>query len=275
MSNTTGIPAELAVEKVLEDLKGFRAFLAGSAAAAIAHDKPMAYTDVDVFTPNQGVYYTAIQRLKDSGYSVANDRFELMWDRQMNIGFNKWHTNSMKLIDDLTGTEVNVIYKLVDGHETTSLSQVIESFDFGLLGMGFDLHTSNFHDMRSYLFPGFTQLASQTGWGIPLPLLEYRHRQLSRGLMSQHIMLRTPGRYARYAGEYGYDLSLVKPVLIDGYIQYSSYKLDRTKPEDRALGEIAKALAIHLEDDAFDELQKFEQELPKADGLDQVLASLE
>lgn len=275
MSNTTGIPAELAVEKVLEDLKGFRAFLTGSAAAAVAHDKPLAYTDIDVFTPNQGVYYTAIQRLKDVGYTVANERFELMWDRQMNIGFNRWHTNSMKLLDDLTGTEVNIIYKLVDGHETTTLAQVIESFDFGLLGMGYNLKSGNYHDMRSYLFPGFAKLGQDTGWGIPLPLLEYRQGQLSKGLMSQHIMLRTPGRYTRYADEYGYDLSLVKPVLVDGYLKYHEYKSNRSKPEDQALGQIALALSQHMEFDEFNELRKFEADLPKADGLDQVLASLE
>lgn len=54
MSNNTGVPADLAVEKVLADLKGFRAFLTGSSAAAIAHDKPMAYTDIDVFAPQPG-----------------------------------------------------------------------------------------------------------------------------------------------------------------------------------------------------------------------------
>ena len=275
MSNTTGVPADLAVEKVLADLKGFRAFLTGSSAAAIAHDKPMAYTDIDVFAPNQGVYYTAIQRLKDLGYQVANERFELMWDRQMDIGFNRWHTNSMKLNDPTTGTEVNIIYKLVDGHETTSLSQVIESFDFGLLAMGFNLKTGNYHDMRSYLFPGFAPLAQAQGWGIPLPMLEYRHDKLAQGLMSQHIMLRTPGRYARYADEYGYDLSLVKPVLVDGYLKYHEYKSNRTKPEDQALGKIALALSQHMQFDEFDELRTFEADLPKADGLDQVLASLE
>lgn len=83
----------------------------------------------------------------------------------MDIGFNRWHTNSMKLSDPTTGTEVNIIYKLVDGHETTSLSQVIESFDFGLLAMGFNLKTGNYHDMRSYLFPGFAVEQAQ-GWGF-------------------------------------------------------------------------------------------------------------
>ena len=99
--------------------------------------------------------------------------------------------------------------------------------------------------------------------------------KLAQGLMSQHIILRTPGRYARYADEYGYDLSLVKPVLVDGYLKYHEYKSNRSKPEDQALGKIALALSQHMEFDEFDELRTFEADLPKADGLDQVLASLE
>ena len=86
---------------------------------------------------------------------------------------------------------------------------------------------------------------------------------------------RTPGRYTRYADEYGYDLSLVKPVLVDGYLAYAEYKSNRSKPEDQALGKIAQALSQHMQFDEFDELRTFEADLPKADGLDQVLASLE
>lgn len=267
--NNTGIEAADAIDKVLIDTKGLQLFLAGSSAAAVAYDKPHAYTDIDLFVPNEGMYFVGIERLLNRGYHIESDRFEKMWRRHMEYGFNAWHTNSMKLIDDSMGTEVNVIYKRVDGHETTRLSQVLESFDFGLLGVGYETETGTIADMRSYFFgPGADD-------GRPLPMLPYRQSTVGLGYMSQHLMLRTPGRYARYAMSYGYDLSLVKPTLVSGYLGYASYKLNRSKPDDILLGQIAQSLAKHIEDNDYAELAKFERDLPVADGLDQIMASLE
>lgn len=267
--STPPIPAFDAVNQVLVDTAGLPAFLAGSAAAAIEYDKPFAYHDVDVFVPNPGMYFAVVQRLLDNGYEIESDRFVKMWRRHMNYGFNRWHTNSMKLKHTLSDIEVNVIYKLVDGHETTRLSQVLESFDFGLLGVGYETETGRRHDMRTYFFgPGADD-------GRALPLLPYRKEGISQGFMSQHIMLRTPGRYARYAHTYGYDLHLVKPTLVDGLSAYAEYKSNRSKPEDLVLGDIARRLAKHIEDDQFTELLEFEKALPTADGVDQILESLE
>lgn len=265
--NTTGIPAKDAVEKVLKDVTGLPAFLAGSSVAAAVTGKDHAYTDVDLFVPKEGAYFAMVQHLLNNGYMIGSDRFERMWLRHLTMGFNAWHTNSMKLLDQLTGLEVNVIYKRVDGHETTQLSQVIESFDFGVLGVGYETQTSTFRDMRSYLFPDAKDLEV-------LPMMRYREDTVGKGYMSQHIMMRTPGRYARYA-EYGYDMSLIKPSLVNGLNVFALYKLDRTKPEDQVLGNIAMALAKHVEHDMFDELKEFERDLPKADGLDDIMASLE
>lgn len=264
-----GVPASDAVAKVLADTKGLPAFLAGSAPAAIIYDKPDAYTDVDLFVPNQGMYFVLVQHLLNSGYQLESDRFAKMWRRHQLFGFNAWHTNSMKLIDGLTGSEVNVIYKRVDGHETTRLSQVLESFDFGLLGVGYETETGKQSDMRTFFFgPGADD-------GRPLPMLPYRQETVGKGYMSQHIMLRTPGRYTRYAHTYGYDLSLIKPVLIEGFLAYADYKSNRTKQEDITLGQIAKALAWHIDHDEFDEMAEFEKNLPTADGLDDIMANLE
>lgn len=268
MSNLI-VPARDAIDQVLADTKGLLAFLAGSAAAAVVYDKPHAYSDVDLFVPNPGSYFTVTQRLIDVGYVVESDRFDKMWRRHQRYGFNHWHTNSMKLLDPRKQIEVNVIYKRVDGHETTRLSQVLESFDYGLLGVGYETETGRFHDMRTYFFgPGADD-------GRALPMLPYRQEGISAGFMSQHIMLRMPGRYARYAHTYGYDLSLVKPTLIEGYDSYARYKRDRTKPDDQALAQIAASIARHIEFDEYDELLAFEKALPSADGLDDIMASLE
>ena len=265
----TKVSADLAISQTLDDLAGLPAFVTGSSVAASIYNKPDAYTDVDVFVPNPGVYFACVQRLLGEGYSLESDKFEKMWRRHLSYGFNKWHTNSMKVLNDLSGTEVNIIYKKVDGHETTQLSQVLESFDYGLLAVGFETATRRFHDMRTYFFgPGADD-------GRALPLLPYREDGISQGFMSQHIMLRMPGRYARYAHTYGYDLSLVKPVLVQGYAAYAAYKSNRSKAEDIQLGQIAAALGAHIELDQFDELLQFEKTLPVADGLDMIMAGLE
>ena len=65
-------------------------------------------------------------------------------------GFKGWHTNSLKLYH-ATPTyrvEVNLVYKLTDGHPTTSLAQVLESFDFGCLGLGLDCELNQWRDIR-------------------------------------------------------------------------------------------------------------------------------
>lgn len=263
------IRAEDAVQQVLGETKGLIAFLTGSAVAAIEYDKQHSYHDVDLFVPNQGMYFALVQRLLDLNYEPGSERFALTWDRHKRYGFKSWHTNSMRLVDPVSGLEVNVIYKRVDGHETTRLSQVLESFDFGLLGVGYETETGRRHDMRTYFFgPGADD-------GRPLPMLPYRQESTSKGFMSQHVMLRTAGRYARYAHTYGYDLSLVKPTLVQGYQNYSLYKSDRSKDDDLVLGQIAAALAGHIQRDEFEALLQFEKDLPLADGVDSILASLE
>lgn len=261
-----GILASAAVAQVLNDTAGLPAFLAGSSAAAVQSGNEHAYTDVDIFVPKPGVYFALVTRLQERGWKIEGDRFSRMYERHLAMGFNGWHTNSMKLLNS-DDTEVNVIYKKVDGHETTMLSQVIESFDFGLLGVGYETETSTFRDMRSYLFPGYDING-------PLPMMEYRQETVGRGLMSQHIMLRTAGRYARYA-RYGYDMSLIKPLLVKGYYAYSTYKTNRTKPEDATLADIALGLAQYIELDQLDALETFEKTLPMTDGLDDIFARME
>lgn len=268
---TPPIEADKAVEHVLTPLHGMPAFLTGSAVAAEVYDKPFMYNDVDVFTPNSGMYFVTIQHLLNNGFELANQREERTWGRHKRYGFIGWHTNSLHLVHSGLRFDMNVIYKNVDGHPTTRLSQVLESFDFGLLATGYDCETGVWHDMREYFFGPFRHY----GPFDPLPMLPYREEQVSQGFMSQHIMMRTPGRYARYAHTYGYDLSLIKPVLVEGYNNYADYKSQRTKPEDLTLGSIARALAQHIEDDDFEEITEFAESLPKADSLDVILEGLE
>lgn len=266
---TATLPASDAISIILRDTHGLIAYLAGSSVAAAASGKQFSYSDVDLFTPNQGSYFALVSHLLNNSYELWDSASERLWDRHQRFGFNNWHTNSLRLRHQLSGTEVNTIYKKVDGHETTRLSQVLESFDFGLLATGYETENGRYHDMRPYFF------GQRTDVNGPLPMLPYRQDSISQGFMSQHVMLRTAGRYARYAHTYGYDLSRVKPTMVQGYEQYHAYKARRTKPDDLVLADIALALHEHIANDEFDRLLEFEASLPTLDGVDQILASLE
>lgn len=268
MPNSTGIPANVAIDLVLNDTKNLPGFLAGSSCSARYYDRLDAYSDIDIFTPNPGSYFSMIERLLNRGYRLMDDKFEKQYRRQMRYGFNHWHTNSMKLLHTTTNLEVNIIYKLVDGHETTKLTDVIQSFDWGLLSvLGYETYSGQSHSLAEYLFPNDDPRG-------PLPMIDYRREAFEQGLMSQYIMQRTPGRYARYI-KYGYDLSKVRPVLVQGYRIYADYKSNRSKEEDQLLGEIALALSNCIEDEAIDDLLDFEKQLPLLDSVEQILQSLE
>ena len=203
--------------------------------------------------------------LIDNGYTL-DDRFARVWVRWLKFGFTHWHTNSIKL-ESPSGLEVNVIFKLVDGHPTTSMSQVLESFDFGLLGTGYDLEDSSYHDLRGYLFPDFDLDG-------PLPLMPNKRNNWRNGFISQYNGLRECGRYAKYHG-YGYDLSLVKDDLVTGYWAAASYLEDRGDEQKVKLAQIYQTIAVKIEQDMIDELAEASKEILYLDSLDQIMESLE
>src|SRR5690606_25778178 len=131
----------------------------------------------------------------NSGYELA-ERSERLWHRWLRYGVDHWHTNSIKLIEPGTDLEVNLIYKSVNRNPLTSLSQVLESFDVGLLGSGYDLELGLKQDLRSFLFPGYDIDG-------PLPLMPQRRDSWRGGFISQYQGLRELGRYAKYC-RYGH-----------------------------------------------------------------------
>lgn len=253
------------ITEVRSLLAGDPVYLAGSLVAAETYDKPTAFSDADLFCPSDQVLIATVQKLLCNGYTFA-DRFERVWARWLKYGFKKWHTNSMRMFSP-AGTEVNVIYKLVDGHPTTSLAQVLESFDFGLLATGYDLERDIFMDMREYLFPG------QDPKGA-LPMMPNKQANWRNGFISQYNGLREAGRYAKYHG-YGYDLSLVKDDLVTGYWSAASYMASTFDDEKHLLGQIYSTIAEKIEDGAIDELIESYKTLDFNDPLDAIMESLE
>lgn len=252
------------IDTVRRELKGEPVFLAGSLVAAHEHGLT-GYHDVDLFTPTSNVLMTVGQKLLDSGYKF-DDRFDRVWHRWRKYGMKGWHTNSLRLISPL-GIETNLVYKLADGHPTTSLAQVLESFDFGLLGVGYDLEEDQRRDLRPYLFPNH----SING---PLPMMPGKRDAWRNGFISEYNGIREMGRYAKYH-EYGYDLSLVKDDLIEGYRMASLYLTNHFDDSKKLRGQIYTTIADHIDMDNIDHLITAAKEIDYSDELDAIYEKLE
>ena len=261
------IDADKAIGAVGSVLAGLPAYIAGSSAASAQPHapSPTAYSDIDVFFSSESGIIAGAQRLLNAGFTI-DQRHQRVWYRWLKHGLGKWHTHSLKLSKG--GIDANLVFKIVDGHATTSAAQVIESFDFGLLAHAFDLELMDWRDMRSYLFPTTTNLDG------PLPLLPLRREAWKQGFISQYQGLREVGRYAKYI-DYGWDLSLVKPSLIEGYWNIASYMRDRGDAEKIQLAEIYESIAMLMEDDDIDKLRAAGKEILFEDDLDRVMQALE
>jgi hypothetical protein len=164
--------------------------------------------------------------------------------------------------------ETNVVFKIADHHATTTLAQVLESFDFGLLAVGYDLEQGVRRDLRPYLFQGMDIRG-------PLPLVPGRRDSWRNGFISKYNGLRQAMRYAKY-WQYGYDMSLVKDDLIHGYRMAASYHLNKDDEEEsQFLGQIYHTLGDKIEDGAIDELITSYKTLDFNDPLDEIMAALE
>lgn len=262
MSLTT--PPSEAIKSVTGQLHGTPAFVAGSCVAADAHGLSE-FSDIDVFVPSQPVLFITIQRLLDQGYYL-DERFDRVWYRWQRYGLKGWHTNSMRMysMDDI---ETNVVYKLVDGHPTTSLAQVLESFDFGLLAMGVETETGVYRDLRNYLFPGLDPNG-------PLPMMPNKRDNWRQGFISRYNGLREGARLAKYHG-YGYDMSAVIDDMLLGYRMAATYHMSSFDSEKQVLGQIYNTIVDRIENGTLEELAESYKSLDFNDPLDEIMEALE
>lgn len=271
--NSTSFTAAQAVELVLDQARGLRCYLTGSAASAADKERAgivgfeKSWHDVDLFVGSDLQWVRSIQYLIDHGYEFGDERMEMIWRRVLNFGTKGWQTHSMRLTSP-EGIEVNVIYKTVNRAPTDSLSKVLESFDFGLLALGWETEDGTFRDMREYMFGSGIDLHA------PLPLLPWRREQIQQGHFREHQGLRMFGRAARYFGDYGYDGSLVVPVMSEGYFNAAQYYQNRSKPEDLVLGNIYAHVALLLDDGDWAQLAESSAALPGMDTLDELYQKL-
>lgn len=258
--------ADVIIDDVRTLLAGDPVYLAGSLVAEQTYGMIAgSHSDVDLFCPTSQVLIATGQKLLCKGYTL-DDRFDRVWARWLRYGFKAWHTNSLRMFSP-GGIETNLVYKLDDGHPTTSLAQVLESFDFGLLGSGYDLEHDRFMDLRGYLFAGYDLDG-------PLPLMPKKRTNWRSGFISQYNGLREAGRYAKYHG-YGYDMSLVKDDLITGYEAAASYMSTAWDDDKKQLGKIYELIQLKIEADEIDELAKASALIDYKDSLDVIMEALE
>lgn len=276
MTTTTPAMPKQHVSLPLRELRGLlhgaHACIAGSAVAAETYSLPHSYDDIDVFAYGNSSLISIANSLLEKGFTFASDNEAMKWDRwlswDLNIG---WRTNSVKLkgrVDaKLEDYEVNVVYKTFEKQPVKRLSLVLESFDFGHLATGWELRTGTWRDMRPFFFPNNNDFKA-------LPLLPDRQDRWANGLITQYTGIRQAGRAVKYHG-YGYDLSNVFPVLIEGYRIASGHHANHFDPEKVALGQIYDRLADHLEDGEFDKIAEADKLLPQWRDVDAILERLD
>lgn len=254
------------IADVLQLLKGEPAVLVGSLVAAEAYGIDKAH-DLDIFTPSGEALMALTQRLLTLNYQFA-PKFERTWQRWREYGMGRWHTNSMRLISP-KGVETNLVYKTVGRSPLTHVSDVVNSFDFGLLAMGYDLRDGAFEDHRAALFQG--RGFDPAG---PLPMLPRKRESWVRGYFSKYNGLREAGRYAKYH-RYGYDMSQVKDDLVTGYYEAHAHWSNLFEQEEQELGKIYGIIAQQLDADEIDEILDADKVLDYNDPVAKILASME
>ena len=262
----TLIPSE-AIGVVAQEITALPACIAGSAVSAETYGLPFGqFSDVDVFCFSKEALISTVQRLLAAGFTV-DDRHARVWHRWVKYGIGTWHTNSLKMHDPTGDIETNLIFKVTNKIPLTSLSDVLESFDFGLLATGYDMEVGVKRDMRSYLFPTYDIDG-------PLPMMPARRDAWRGGFISQYQGLRELGRYAKYA-QRGYDMSLVKDDLVEGYLAAASYMATRTEEDKLLLSRIYYAAGEMVLRDDFDELEEAGKQLITLDSLDAIMEAIE
>lgn len=254
------------IADVLQLLKGEPAVLVGSLVAAEAYGINAAH-DLDMFCPSSEALHSIAQRLMNSSYTL-DPKFVRTWQRWREYSVGRWHTNSLRLMSP-SGVETNLVYKKVGGHPLTHVSDVVNSFDFGLLAMGYDLRDGAFEDHRSALFAGrgFNPHGA-------LPMMPRKRASWVQGFFSKYNGLREAGRYAKYHA-YGYDMSAVKQDLVVGYYEAEAHWLSMFEPDDQALGRIYGHIANLVEHDKIDEMLEADKELDYNNPVAAILATLE
>ena len=254
------------IELVQELLFPKPACIVGSIPALQAYGLEVPDTaDIDIFCYSAETLLDATATLRQNDFKLA-PRYDRVYSRWLKYGIGNWHTNSVVLLSPATGRKHNLVFKTAGRAPLSSMSQIIESFDFGLLHSGLDLQEGIPRSMKSYLFPQYVDDAA-------LPLMPIRRNDWREGFMSRYQALREPARYLKYCN-YGFDMSVVKDDLAAGYNNASEHFIDSEVEEHRRLGQIYGLISAAIQEDQLPLLQSAIDEIPFQDSLEAILASL-
>lgn len=254
------------ISQVSSVVAGLPVFIAGSLVAEETYGLTNAHDDVDIFCASPEALAVTVERFLQEDY-MLNDRNERVYQRWLLDGMGSWHTNSLKLTEPLDDIKVNLVFKTIKSKPVSTLTAVLESFDFGLLATGYDMLDGKKRDLRSYLFPG----VDVNG---PLPLMPNKRDIWLNGFISQYNGLRQMGRYAKYV-HYGYDMSAVKDDLLVGYDKIARHWEMSDLQDKVILGTIYRKAHEQIANDCIDELLTAAKVIPKLDSFDDILASME
>jgi hypothetical protein len=108
----------------------------------------------------------------------------------------------------------------------------------------------------------------------PLPMMPNKRANWRGGFISQYNGLREAIRYAKYVN-YGYDLSLVKLDLVEGWYAAASYLTQRDEVDKQQLGKIYEVIADKIQADDVDAITEAGEEILHMDELDAIMDALE
>jgi hypothetical protein len=254
------------VDRTIEQFTGFNASAAGSFVSALHYNKPDAWGDVDLFAHNQFELVRMVEFALNHDWEFASDKDRKTWNRWMRFGISNFRTNTIHLSNGRW--DANLTYKSYEGNAVRSLPQVIETFDWGLLAMGYDLRSGRFFDFRPTYF-------MNENWSR-LPMMDERMTRWSQGLIVPYTGIRQAGRYHKYAHRYGYDLSACKQVLAQGYEIAGDYYLgNEYEPDKQVLGQIFLRLGEAIVSDDWPTLAEADNNLPMHRELDEFLGRID
>lgn len=239
--------------------------LAGSALLAHATGNTAGFDDIDWFVPTRENLMASTQLFIDHG-AVPIDRFARIWERWNRWGIGNFHTNSIKL-ETKYGTQLNIIHKTVRRQQLHTLADVLGSFDFGMLAVGYDVTHGKHRDMRSYWFPD-EPVSKAKG------MIDERWLDWQQGYMSQYVGLREGYRYAKYH-RYGYDVTVLQPQLIQGYTAAAAYHGGKFDDENKLLADIYRRISDLIGSNGIDELLSSYSAIEFNDELDKIMEALE
>ena len=263
------MPAAEAIDSLKKPLKGRRGAILGGATAAereaaVDPDFDYAYSDVDIFHPSMESLSINLSILLNAGAAPLEHkdlRILRKWERR---GTNGWKTNSIRVVTNQK-VEVNLVYKTIDKHPLRTPLEQVQSFDFSMLGVSYDLRTWERRDLGTYFWPD--------GQDNKYCLFEDREEQWLNAEVGIFTGLRQADRYARYV-ERGYNLDAAVTPLVQGYRTTGPHYLEQYDKELLLTGDTYLNLAQLIEDHDIDGLRQAYKELNPHAKVESLAAAL-